>query len=110
MIMKKLNRDLTWQDVFNAVNQRQISIFIATREEIEFQNVENELNSTNFNFPFAMDTLAIPSIQQILAYEAIGMFQMSPITKIRMLTKLSGGQILYEKLGNGDEWKLTISF
>jgi hypothetical protein len=110
MNIQKLNKDITWQDVYNAVKNKQMIIFTATREEIEFNNVEQEFKSVNFNFPFALDTLAIPTIQEIFAYEAIGMVQISPITRIRLLTKLLGGQILYERIGTGDEWKLIISF
>lgn len=108
--MKKLNHTLSWADLFKDIKNRSGIIFLADRKDIEFDNIEKELTNTNFDLPFAIDTIALPSIEHILSYEAFGMVEITPANKMRMLVKLLGGNIWYEKIGNGAEWRLTIAF
>jgi hypothetical protein len=107
--MRKLNQNISWQEIHDYVAKRERVFFIAKREEIEFQNIEIDMHQ-DFENPFPLDTLSIPSIQEVLSLDAIGVLHISPITRIRMLVKLVGGEIWYERIDKGDEWKVAILF
>lgn len=111
MKLKKLNVDLTWEEIFTAIKNKKSIQFIAARNDIGFQNVENDFPSQNWAFPFIMAIVAIPGIEFIFHAEASGFA--NPLTNIQRMqlgTELHGGVIFYEKIGSGDEWKVSIIF
>lgn len=111
MATKKLNVDLTWEQVYNAVKTRESIEFNAGRNDIGFQNVEIDFPHQNWLFPIIFDVVALPSIEFIFYSEASGIANpLTPIQRVQLATKLNGGNILYQKIGAGEEWKLSVVF
>ena len=110
--MRTLHVDITWLQIYDLVTKRQPIGFVCKRTDIQFENVEKEYSTTNFELPFGIDILAIPSIKSILAIDAQMNIGISPINRIRMAVKLNGGNIWYERLGNesSNDWRVTIGF
>lgn len=108
--MRTLHIDVTWKQIYDLVTGRQPIGFKANRADIGFENIENEIQRDNYEFPFPLDILGIPSIENILSMDAIADIGLTSINRIRMRVKLLGGQMWYERIGKGDEWRVTITF
>jgi hypothetical protein len=106
----RLNEGITWKEIYDNVADKSNVSFVAKREDIQFENVEEGFPHLNFNCAFALDTIVIPGIRELFTHEAIGMVRLEPFQKIRMLAKLLDGIVYYEKIEGGREWKVNIIF
>lgn len=109
--MKILNKDLTNREIYLNIRERKSLEFIASRADIGFQNIENEFNSINFDFPFLLPEMqSLEVIIQILLQESIGLVNMEQYQKLRLLVKVFNGHIFYQKIDKGDFWRVMIVF
>ncbi|REJ81695.1 MAG: hypothetical protein DWQ44_11250 [Bacteroidetes bacterium] len=101
--------DLT-KEVFTKIQNRENFQVEATRKEIKFEGIEEAMKSQNFDYPFVLSNIFLTSGLSILAHEAAGLVQLDLIDRIRILTDLNQGTIVYERIGNGDRWKVSVLF
>lgn len=109
--MRTLNSDLTFREIYLSIRERKNIEFIATRSDIGFNNIEAEFPNINFDFPFPLNELQnLRTVIDILMQESIGLVQMEPYQKLRLLVKVFQGQLFYEKIGTGATWRVFILF
>lgn len=109
--MRKLNTDLTFREIYLSVRQRKNIEFLANRNDIGFQNIENDFKGINFNYPFPLNEMQnLEVIIDILLQESIGKVNMEPYQKLRLLVKIFNGQAFYQRTADINFWRVMVIF
>ena len=108
--MKQINVNLTWKELHDVITQRVGITFIATRSDIRFDNIETDLPGMDVDNYFTFDIIGLPGIKELLSYDALGLAEIPPFSKVQFYVKLLGGNIWYKRIGKGIEWEVVIAF
>lgn len=95
-------------EILETIPKKENLSFIASRDEIKFQNIENEI-SRDYSLPFYLPNMYLQSPISILVHEAMGLAHLDLIDKIRLLTHIYEGKMIYQKI-NEDSWQVVINF
>lgn len=104
--------ELNYNQVYNRLKNNESFVFQATREELNFTNLEKEITSVNFDIPFRLPLLnSLENLIDLLLRESVGQIMIGKTERIKILTEVFGGTIFYQRIDSkGDYWKVMIIF
>ena len=104
----ELNYIKVYKDLKNNISFE----FIATRDEVEFNDIEQKYKTTDLYHYFKRPVLNSPEeLVKIVLQNSVGQNNLVPMEKIQILTVIYGGDMYYKKNdSNGDTWEVLILF
>lgn len=102
---------LDYQKTYERIKNRQSFSFLATREELSFQDIERRIKDVDFRLPFDLPIFnSLEDIITLLLRDSIGQINVNLINRIKMLVTVFDGKILYQKIEDGKIWEVIIVF